>query len=104
MKFPIVCKPLEVQAVTESEIASLALKFYLDSHCEEGHDRENWLCAEYMLVQKHLIQCQISSLHDRESGVIPGAEIGFSNLSWSAPVSGRSIAQPTRPLETIESL
>ena len=49
----------------EDEIASLALKFYLDSECLDGRDRENRLCAEYMLAQKHLIEYQISTLHDR---------------------------------------
>ena len=52
----------------KNEIASLALKFYLDSNCEDGHDHENWLCAEYMLTQKHFIQRQIESLHYQESG------------------------------------
>jgi len=49
----------------EDEVASLALKFYLDNECLDGRDRENRLCAEYMLAQKRLIQYQISTLHDR---------------------------------------
>jgi hypothetical protein len=59
-------RPLECPAPAKSEIASLALKFHLDRNCAAGHDRENWLCAEYMLTQKHFIQCQISSIHNRE--------------------------------------
>jgi len=50
---------------TQNEIAMLALKFYLDSNCQEGHDRENWLCAEYMLAQKHLIRCQLEAIQSR---------------------------------------
>lgn len=51
---------------TEVEIASLALKFYQDSNCKEGHDRENWLCAEYMLTQKQLIHSQMRAIHSRQ--------------------------------------
>ena len=47
----------------DNEIASLAFKFYQDGNCEDGHDRENWLCAEYMLAQKRLIERQIDALH-----------------------------------------
>jgi hypothetical protein len=67
MIFQNPCHLPEGQRPAADEIASLALKFYLDSNCQEGHDRENWLCAEYMLTQKHFIRCQIEGLHDREA-------------------------------------
>lgn len=57
----------------KNEIASLAFKFYLDSDCEAGHDRDNWLCAEYMLTQKHLIKRQIDALHNHQAD--PKAEL-----------------------------
>lgn len=63
MNFPATCQPLKRQVPAENEIAALALKFYLDNNCEHGHDRENRLCAEYMLVQKDLIECQLDSIH-----------------------------------------
>lgn len=57
---------LEVEHPSAEEIANLAFKFYLDSNCEPGHDHENWLCAEYMLEQKKLIERQIEEIHHRE--------------------------------------
>ncbi|HMD54021.1 MAG TPA: hypothetical protein VKJ65_05695 [Phycisphaerae bacterium] len=50
------------------EVASLAWKFYLDGNREAGYEVENWLCAEYMLRQKQLIQLQVSALHGRKFG------------------------------------
>ncbi len=52
------------------EVASLAWKFYLDSNREDGYEVENWLCAEYMLRQKQLIQLQISAIHGRQLGFV----------------------------------
>jgi hypothetical protein len=66
MSFSITSRPFGWP--DKDEIASLAFKFYLDSDCEEGHDHENWLCAEYMLTQKHLIQRQIDAIHNQDFG------------------------------------
>ena len=57
--------PFESQVVSPGEIASLASKFHEDSNGEAGHDHEYRLCAEYMLAQKRLIECQVSALHRR---------------------------------------
>ena len=57
----------EPQAPAKSEVALLALKFYIDSGYELGREWENLLCAEYMLAQKHLIQSQIKALHEGRS-------------------------------------
>ena len=65
MTFSTVGNSLENQRAQKSEIATLAVKFYLDRNCEDGHDRENWLCAEYMLAEKLLIQYKLNSLHNR---------------------------------------
>jgi hypothetical protein len=70
MKFLTAYDRSQGHCPTEGEIATLALKFYQDSNCEEGHDRENWLCAEYMLTQKQLIHSQMSAIHDRHLGPI----------------------------------
>jgi len=56
--------PPEHKAPAKSEVALLALKFYIDSGYQLGHEWENLLCAEYMLAQKHLIQSQIKALHE----------------------------------------
>jgi hypothetical protein len=66
MSFSITSRPFGWP--DKDEIASLAFKFYVDRNREEGHDLENWLCAEYMLTQKHLIQRQIDVLHNRATG------------------------------------
>jgi hypothetical protein len=50
----------------ESEVAPLAFQFYLDSNCREGHERENWLCAQYMLSQKQMIESKIAAMHSRQ--------------------------------------
>ena len=55
---------LEQSTPTKSDVALLALKFYIDSDFQQGHEWENLLCAEYMLAQKHLIQCQINAIHE----------------------------------------
>ncbi len=65
MKRATINPAFEGEAPSQSEIASLALKFYQDSRGELRQFRENWLCAEYMLMQKRLIECQISGFHDR---------------------------------------
>jgi hypothetical protein len=65
-------KPLSVPKPSYREVASLAWMFYLDGDREDGHEVENWLCAEYMLRQKQLIQLQISAIHGRKFGNIPG--------------------------------
>jgi hypothetical protein len=57
--------PVARQTTSEVEISSLAQKFYRDNNCEAGHDRENWLCAEYMLAQKNWIKAWLSSIHDQ---------------------------------------
>jgi hypothetical protein len=64
MKHSIVNAPIENPQPARSEIASLALKFCQDSPSEDGSDRKSRLCAEYMLAQKQLIECQINSIHN----------------------------------------
>jgi hypothetical protein len=63
-------KPFQAPKPSYREVASLAWKFYLDSNRIEGYDVENWLCAEYMLRQKQLIQLQVSAIHGRKFGDI----------------------------------
>ena len=58
--------PLQAPKPTYREVALLAWKFYLDSNREDGYEIENWLCAEYMLRQKQLIQLQVSAIHGRK--------------------------------------
>jgi hypothetical protein len=57
------CLRLDEERPDEQEISALAAKFCADNNCENGHERENRLCAEYMLAQKHLILQQLNSLH-----------------------------------------
>ncbi len=59
-------KPFQAPKPTYREVASLAWKFYLDHNREDGHEVENWLCAEFMLRQKQLIRLQISAIHGRK--------------------------------------
>ena len=66
MTFPDTTQFLETEPVSKEEIANLAFKFYVDGNCQEGHDHEHWLCAEYMLAQKKMIENQINSIHQCE--------------------------------------
>lgn len=67
MRFSYATHPFESEGLDSVEVATLAYKFYQDSNCQDGHDRENWLCAEYLLTQKELIQRQIASFHNRQN-------------------------------------
>lgn len=87
MNFHFNRSPAKCEEPSENEIAALASKFYEDSHFQDGHDRDNWLCAKYMLTQKHLIQCQISSLHNRE--------IAWSNMNFAQHSPFSDFAQMT---------
>ena len=60
--------PYQVPDPNPDDVATLAWKFYLDGNRAEGHALENWLCAEYMLRQKQLIQVQVNALRGREHG------------------------------------
>lgn len=66
MKSSHATPPAGAEDPDKDEVAALAYKFYLDSNCAEGHDRENWLCAQYMLTQKEFIRNQINAFHNRE--------------------------------------
>lgn len=70
MKFPVASPTLDSAQLSPDEVADLALKFYQDSNCLDGHERENWLCAEYMLTQKKFIENKICSIHQREHDLI----------------------------------
>jgi len=58
--------PFRARGPAPSDIALLAVKFFDDGNCHDGYERRNWLCAEYMLTQRQLIQYQVNALHDRE--------------------------------------
>ncbi len=50
------------QKPTQQQIAVAAFHLYMENGCREGHDLEDWLCAERMLTQKveAVSQTQIS--------------------------------------------
>lgn len=54
---------VDFQLPSQPEIVSLARKFYFDSRCQGGRDRQNQLGTEGTLGQRDLIECQTSSLH-----------------------------------------
>jgi hypothetical protein len=67
MKSIATCSPFDAEVASPGEIASLASKFHQDTNSGDGHEREYRLCAEYMLAQKQLIECQINALHRQEN-------------------------------------